>query len=588
MALDANVLTLREFLTKYGQLVVPNYQRTYKWEPDVAADLFQDIIEGLKLRQGGKSASCFLGSIVLSDDRNGGVTDLVDGQQRLTTLCLLIRCLVRHSDPDSSAVKNALQLLGTPGSPVILHKPKSGVDCDDRQAFRECALSESPNLMPFGKLTTKESIERNKLWKRALEAHYIYKASKALDECLGELAKLRGLSIKKTAEEAIGVIIDGIKLVIINTDERKEGMRVFASINASGTKLEPWELVMSAFYSHAPGAAATKATESFFEVGPGSIAQALADKDRAEEDSKKNELLRSHWIAKSGYISKDDLFDAYNDHLSESPSNHAADLAELSRSLRCHRAFTELRYRHPAGLIDFEFFAPLQILNAKLCRPALIATANLFDDPKELKEAMQRVAFFFEKVHMRWKVTDKRANTIDRPLATIATMISSRQLGTDPRALADNIEAAFARLVTIQPSRDEFLLSIQAHNMTKELKLGNVIFQRVSNAVNHPSYSDRKLDHRFVPIYDTTNRYKKGIDLMINQYDIGIERHGFQDRAHFAALIYSLGNCFAASGAKYDDKAEINKGYRISELDADDLSKRNKALAEVAADIWHF
>ncbi len=40
MALDANVLTLGEFLTKYGQLVVPNYQRTYKWEPDVAADLF--------------------------------------------------------------------------------------------------------------------------------------------------------------------------------------------------------------------------------------------------------------------------------------------------------------------------------------------------------------------------------------------------------------------------------------------------------------------------------------------------------------------------------------------------------------------
>lgn len=568
--------------------MVPNYQRTYKWEPDVAADLFQDIVEGLKLRQGGESGSCFLGSIVLSDDRNGGVTDLVDGQQRLTTLCLLIRCLSRHGDPDSAAVKNGLNLLGTPGSPVILHKPMSGVDCDDRQAFRECALSESPNLMPFGKLTTKESTVRNRLWKRALEAHYIYKASKALDECLGELAKLRGVSIKRTAEEALGAIIEGIKLVIINTDERKEGMRVFASINASGTKLEPWELVMSAFYSHAPSAAATKATETFFEVGPGSIAQALADKDRAEEDSKKNELLRSHWIAKSGYVSKDDLFDAYNEHLSESPLNHAAALAELSNSLRCHRAFTDLKYRHSAGLLDFEFFAPLQILSAKLCRPALIATAKLFDDPKELTDAMQRVAFFFEKVHMRWKITDKRTNTIDRPLATIAAMISSRQLGADPRALADNIEAAFKSLVTNQPSRGEFLLGVQAHNMTKELRLGNVIFQRLSHAVKHPSNSDRKLDHRFVPIYDTASRYKKGIDLMINQYDLGIERYAFQDRAHFAALIYSLGNCFAASGARYDDKAEINNGYRISELNAEDLDKRCKVLAEVAADIWHF
>ncbi len=201
---------------------------------------------------------------------------------------------------------------------------------------------------------------------------------------------------------------------------------------------------------------------------------------------------------------------------------------------------------------------------------------------------MQRVAFFFEKVHMRWKVTDKRANTIDRPLATIATMISSRLLGTDPRALAENIEAAFASLVTTQPSRGEFLLGMQAHNMTKELKLGNVIFQRLSHAANHPSHSDRKLDYKFVPNCDIASRYKKGIDLMINQYDIGIERHGFQDRAHFAALIYSLGNCFAAAGAKYDDNAGINKDCRISELNADELDMRNKALAEVAADIWHF
>lgn len=588
MALDANVLTLGAFLTKHSQLVVPNYQRTYKWEPEVAADLFQDIVEGLRLRQGAKSGSCFLGSIVLSDDRNGGGTDLVDGQQRLTTLCLLIRSLARHCDPGCPAATKGLRLLGTPGSPVILHKPTSGVDCDDRQAFRECALSEAPNLMPHGKLTSKESIERNKLWKRALESHYIFKARRALDECLAELAKLRGVSVNKAAEEALGSIIDGIKLVIINTDERKEGMRVFASINASGTKLEPWELVMSAFYSHAPGATATKATESFFESGPGSIAQALADKDRAEEDSKKNELLRSHWIAKSGYISKDDLFDAYNDFLSEDPARHALALGELSRSLRCHRAFSDFKYHHPAGLLDFGFLAPLHVLNAKLCRPALIATANLFEEPTQLQDAMQRVAFFFEKVHMRWKITDKRANTIDRPMASIARMISAKELGSDARELATNIERAFGELVAAQPSRAELIIGFKAHNMTKEIKLGSVIFQRLAYAARHPNPSDRRLDHKFVPAWDSVTRYRKGIDLMINQYDIGISEHGFRDRAHFAELIYSVGNSFAIVGQKFDDKADINKGYRIAFLDAAAIEQRRNDLAEVAADIWHF
>jgi len=588
MALDANVLTLGGFLTKHSHLVVPNYQRTYKWEPDVAADLFQDIVEGMKLRQGAKSGSCFLGSIVLSDDRNGGVTDLVDGQQRLTTLCLLIRCLSRHCDSKNTAVIKALKLLGTHGLPIILHKPTSGADCDDRQAFRECALSEKPDMMPFGRLTTKESIERNRSWKRALESHYIYKASKALDECIIELAKLRGVSERKAAEDTLNAIIEGIKLVIINTDERKEGMRVFASINASGTKLEPWELVMSAFYSHAPNASATKATENFFESGPSSIAQVLADKDRGEEDSKKNELLRSHWIATNGYISKDDLFDGYNDYLSEDSTHHGIAIGNLSRSLRCHRAFTDFKYRHPSGLLDFEFLAPLHILNAKLCRPALIATANLYDDPRELQEALQRVAFFFEKVHMRWKVTDKRANTIDRPLASIARMISAKELGKDPRDLVNNIARVFRELVPTQPTKAELILGFQAHNMTKELRLGNVIFQRLAYAHDHPNSSDRLIDHKFVPKFDTISRYKKGIDLMINQYDIGITEYGFRDRQHFIDFIYSLGNTFAISAQKFDDKAEVNKGYKISEIDAEKIELRCKELAEVAANIWHF
>lgn len=588
MALDANVLTLGDFLTKHNKLVVPNYQRTYKWEPDVAADLFHDIVEGLRLRQGTKSGSCFLGSIVLSDDRNGGVTDLVDGQQRLTTLCLLIRCLARQCDPNSLIVKKGLKMLGTPGEPVILHKPTSGADCDDRQAFRECALSEVPNLMPYGQLTSKESIARNKLWKRALEAHYIFKASKALDECLAELAKLRSVSVKKAAEDALGAIIDGIKLVIINTDERKEGMRVFASINASGTKLEPWELVMSAFYSHAPNSAATKATENFFESGPGSIAQALADKDRSEEDTKKNDLIRSHWISRNGYISKDDLFDAYNDHLADNPSNHEVGIKELGKSLRCHRAFMDSKYRHPSGTLDFDFLTPLLILNAKLCRPALIATANLFDDPKELQEAMQRVAFVCEKIHMRWKITGRPANTIDRPLAAIARRISAKDFGIDAREIAANVEQAFGEHASTQPSKAELVLGFKSHNMNRELRLGSIIFQRIVHAYNHPNTSDRRLDFKFIPKTDTYGRYIRGINLMINEYDTGIRSFGFRDRAHFSELIYSLGNTFASNGQKFDEKSEINKGYKISELDAESLQARCDELAEVATSIWHF
>jgi hypothetical protein len=123
--------------------------------------------------------------------------------------------------------------------------------------------------------------------------------------------------------------------------------------------------------------------------------------------------------------------------------------------------------------------------------------------------------------------------------------------------------------------------------MTKELKLGSLIFQRLTHAYQHPSASDRALDYKFVPKNDNISRYKKGIELMINEHDAGVRGYGFRDREHFTDLIYTLGNTFATVGQKYDDNAMINVGHKISETTAESVETRRDDLAEVAASIWH-
>jgi hypothetical protein len=588
MSLDANVLSLGDFFAKYNRLIVPNYQRSYKWEQDFVGDLFQDINEGLKLRTSEKNTSCFLGSIVLSHDTKTGITDLVDGQQRLTTLSVLVRCLANRCGNTKTADKAKL-LLGMPNQPAILHKALSNNICDDRAAFRECALSDIPNLLSHGNNTSRANITNNKLWKKALEAHLIYKARTTLLDSVETLAKQRGVSEHIFAEEALARTLSGIKLVVINTDERREGMRVFASINASGTKLEPWELVMSSFYSHALNDTDTKATEDFFESGNSSIAMALADNDPAVADAAKNDLLRSHWIAFNGYISKDDIFDAYNDMLSANPGAHADNITKLKKSLRCFRAFNEHTYKHPVkGALNFDFLHPLSLLGAKLSRPALIATSSLFEDPEELRDAMQQVSFLFEKIHMRWKIADKRTNTIDRPLAQIAQLISSGKLGTTAEELVKNIQSKFNSLASTQPTRKELLAGFLARDMTREMRLSKVIAQRVNNAMEHPGKSDRALDYNYTPDVSRGYSCDKGIKLMINQYQDGVEKYGFKDREQFAELIYSLGNTFLSNSARIDSRAAMNGGYAISSLTAKDLAVRRDELADIATDIWHF
>jgi hypothetical protein len=81
-------------------LSIPEYQRAYAWEPPQWEDLWTDVCEGLL-----NGSDHFLGTVVLRQseehrtDALGRVVevfDVVDGQQRLTTLALLILALFEH------------------------------------------------------------------------------------------------------------------------------------------------------------------------------------------------------------------------------------------------------------------------------------------------------------------------------------------------------------------------------------------------------------------------------------------------------------------------------------------------------------
>ena len=94
-ATEANLLV---FLQKSPQFVIPIYQRTYSWTESQCRQLWDDII-----RTGGNDeiSAHFIGSIVYIDQGLYQVSTrspllVIDGQQRLTTVSLIIEALARH------------------------------------------------------------------------------------------------------------------------------------------------------------------------------------------------------------------------------------------------------------------------------------------------------------------------------------------------------------------------------------------------------------------------------------------------------------------------------------------------------------
>ncbi|MDR2081782.1 MAG: DUF262 domain-containing HNH endonuclease family protein [Campylobacteraceae bacterium] len=74
--------------------IIPVYQRNYDWNKDNCKQLFDDLIDVIK----NKRTSHFFGSIVYLDneetDENGRELVIIDGQQRITTLTLLMIALL--------------------------------------------------------------------------------------------------------------------------------------------------------------------------------------------------------------------------------------------------------------------------------------------------------------------------------------------------------------------------------------------------------------------------------------------------------------------------------------------------------------
>jgi uncharacterized protein with ParB-like and HNH nuclease domain/predicted transport protein len=98
--LKATEAKFLDFLKKSPQFVIPIYQRTYSWTDFECRQLWDDI-----LRTGGNNSvsSHFVGSIVYIEKGLSNLTSqepmlVIDGQQRLTTLTLLLAALARALD----------------------------------------------------------------------------------------------------------------------------------------------------------------------------------------------------------------------------------------------------------------------------------------------------------------------------------------------------------------------------------------------------------------------------------------------------------------------------------------------------------
>ena len=229
--LDANILTLKTLFGSEVSYRIPQFQRPYAWKRDEQwVPLWDDVrkvAENILSRQGGKVPPHFMGAIVLQsqESRTGGVAKriVVDGQQRLTTLQLLIRAAqdAFQSLNDTERVNRLSELTlnaeehwgGDPDSETKIRQSNR----NDQSSFQEAIRASGEGQ---GSL-------------RAIGEAFQYFKGEVTDWLNKEPANRVPRS--KALEEAL---VQHLQVAAIDLDDGEKPHRIFAILNTRGEPLK--------------------------------------------------------------------------------------------------------------------------------------------------------------------------------------------------------------------------------------------------------------------------------------------------------------------------------------------------------------
>ncbi|MBW4091381.1 MAG: DUF262 domain-containing protein [Proteobacteria bacterium] len=329
-------VSVGDLFSRESVFVVPLFQRPYVWGDERWEPLWEDVVgvaEGM-LASDKAPGRHFLGSIVVQQ-RPNGVTqvprrEVIDGQQRLTTLQILLKAVADALEADLVTADSALPL-----TPLLRHPFAAKADVEgyykvwptnvDRARFR--------NVMD-GPVSAKPVPED-----RFANAYLFFRDATHKWLALGsddpEIRSGRGEALARALRQHLW-------LIALNLAEDDQAQVIFESLNARGTQLTPSDLIKNILLRRAQEEGAPTAAlyekywRSFDEdpfwrpnVGAGYTARPRLDFF----------LQQALTVLTGKPIPMSHVYDSFVDHLSEtkgrsSAAEHLKNINDLSSTAR--------------------------------------------------------------------------------------------------------------------------------------------------------------------------------------------------------------------------------------------------------------
>ncbi len=233
-SIEKNKKSVKDYLEsgKDQKFVIPEYQRPYAWTDEEVLTLFEDLVE---YTEENIDSPYFLGSIV-SYTNEFNEQEVIDGQQRITTLFLLLRAIYSKLEKmtDSKEKKYAIGKI----EPTLWKTEKLTGEAIKDQVLIESRVYESN----FNKVLT-DILETGKTEKGSKDGYtqnYLL-CQKLIDD----YAKDEPISFYPFVNN----ILENVIVLPIKADNQDTALTIFSTLNDRGLPLSDADIFKAKIYN---------------------------------------------------------------------------------------------------------------------------------------------------------------------------------------------------------------------------------------------------------------------------------------------------------------------------------------------------
>ncbi|WP_053070046.1 DUF262 domain-containing protein [Clostridium sp. K25] len=230
-------MSLSEIFTDKDPIYqIPDYQRQYSWKDEQVTQLWDDIYEAYlnNKDESTMDTNYFLGSLIVIAKGNG-IEDIVDGQQRITTLMILL-CVLRRVYPKINSKVDPIQnpkvvkikkIENCISNSNDIHRLRLQSDPAHASDFEDL-IAEKEEFSDIKKPSKKE-IE-NEVKNRYINTAYIF------NEYLTNLGEVE-------AGNFINYLLNQVKLIKITCYDESFAIKLFQVLNDRGMDLSAADII---------------------------------------------------------------------------------------------------------------------------------------------------------------------------------------------------------------------------------------------------------------------------------------------------------------------------------------------------------